>query len=479
MVHNVWYIPLTGQSTVKITPYGAAGEVTGSCHLLEVNGHRILLDCGLWQGGSHDEEERNAAPFPFAPEGIDAVLLSHAHIDHSGRIPVLLRQGYIGPIYCQAATRDLCRILLKDSALLAERDTESANRKRARRGLAPVEPLYTIGEAKQAIKRFRAVDYDVEREILPGVHVAFRDAGHIVGSAIVEVWAKEGGKRRKIVFSGDLGHLGTPFLQAPTAIQDADLVLLEATYGDRLHRPLEETVAEVKAILAAARRDGGNVLIPAFAVGRTQGLLYMFREHFREFDLEHFQIFLDSPMAIEATDLYARHTELYTNAGRAFWHRYKTRHLLPNLHFCRTVAQSMNLNRIQRGGIIIAGSGMCTGGRIRHHFKNQIWRNNCHVVIVGFQARGTLGRALVEGASHIHLWGEEIRVAAQIHTVGGLSQHADQEGLARWYGHFRSRPDLLLVHGEPPALAALAQRIHQDYRKDVAIAAPGQTVDLG
>jgi metallo-beta-lactamase family protein len=462
---------------MKITCLGAVGEVTGSCHLLEVNGHRILLDCGLFQG-SYQDEARNAEPFPFKPEEIDAVVLSHAHIDHSGRIPLLIRQGYTGPVYTQEATRDLCRILLKDSAMLAERDAHSTNRKRARKGLPLVEPLYTAEVAKAAMRHFKVSPYDQEREILPGVRIAFRDAGHIVGSAIVELWLKEGPTKRKVVFSGDLGHDGGPFLRSPTVIQDADLVLMESTYGDRLHRSWEETYEEMKVIFQEATHSGGNILIPAFAVGRAQGLLYVFRKFFRDWGLEHWRIFLDSPMAIEATEVYASHTELYDNEGRAFWKRHKDRQLVPNLYFCRTVAQSMNLNRIQKGAIIVAGSGMCTGGRIRHHLKNHVWRRDCHVIIVGYQARGTTGRALVDGAKYIGLWGEAVRVEAKVHTVGGLSHHADQEGLLRWYGHFRGHPALVLVHGEPRAQEALAKRIHSTYHKDVAIAGPGFTLDL-
>lgn len=457
--------------------HGAAGEVTGSCHLLCVAGHRILLDCGMIQGRPRDEA-RNAEPFPFDPAAIDAVVLSHAHIDHSGRIPLLVKSGFEGPVYTQKASRDLCRIMLIDAAHLNEKDAEWANRKRERKSLAPIEPLYTKQDARDALRQFRGLDYGVRKQILPGITIRLADAGHILGSAIVELWLEENGIRRKLVFSGDLGARDRPILQDPETIEDADLVLLESTYGDRLHRSQEETRTEVTEIVRQAENASGNILIPAFAVGRTQRILFEFARHYREWNLGRWQIFLDSPMAIQATEVYARHAELYDAEAAEMWRKNRQHPMLPNLHLCRTANQSIHLNNIRSGAIIIAASGMCTGGRIRHHLKHNVWRKDCHLVIVGYQAAGTLGRRLVDGARRISLWGETISVRAQVHTVGGLSAHADQAGLVDWYRHFRSRPRVALVHGEPDAIDALAERLHAETGTTVVKPRRGQRIDL-
>ncbi|MGE0486899.1 MAG: MBL fold metallo-hydrolase RNA specificity domain-containing protein [Gammaproteobacteria bacterium] len=457
---------------------GATGEVTGSCHLLTVRGQRILLDCGLMQG-SRKDEARNREPFPFDPRAIDAVVLSHSHIDHSGRLPLLVKRGYRGPVYTQHAARDLCQIMLRDAAFIAEKDAEWENRKRERKGLEPVAALYDRRDAERAMARFEGLAYGAPREILPGVTVTLHDAGHILGSAIVELVLRENGDERRLVFSGDLGHRGAEILRDPAHLTQADLVVLESTYGDRLHRSHEETLHEMHDVLAAARHGHGHVLIPAFAVGRTQDLLYLFGKYREAWGIDHWPIHLDSPLAIEATEIYLRHSELYDDEARARFAG--ERHLadLPNLHFSRTAQQSMALNRLTRAAIIIAGSGMCNGGRIRHHLKHNAWRKDCHIVIVGFQARGTLGRQLVDGARHIRLWGETIRVAAHVHTLGGFSAHADQHGLVEWYRHFRGRPPAVLVHGEPDAQATLAERLADAAgARDVRIAAHGDRVDL-
>jgi metallo-beta-lactamase family protein len=462
---------------MDITFHGAAGEVTGSCYLIRVSGRQILLDCGLIQGNPK-EEARNRQPFPFDPTQIDAVILSHAHIDHSGRLPLLVKSGFSGPIYTQRACRDLCRIMLRDSAFLSEKDAEWANRKRLRKGLTRVEPLYTIKDAQKTVRRFKALDYGVEQEILPGVRLRLQDAGHILGSSIVELWLSSGSLTRKVVFSGDLGHHGAPILRNPARIEGADLVLMESTYGDRLHRTWEQTWQEMHDVMESAAQGRGNILIPAFAVGRSQELIYLFAKHFDQWNLGRWQIFLDSPMAIEATEVYAQHSNLYDKDALHLFNKNKQHSLLPNLHFTRTPNQSMRLNRVRSGAIIIAGSGMCTGGRIRHHLKHNIWRQDCHLVIVGYQARGTLGRSLVEGASHIRLWGETIRVAGQVHTVGGLSAHADQQELMNWYREIPERPPLVLVHGEEGPQEILAERLRQETGAKVTRAENGMSISL-
>ncbi len=457
--------------------HGAAREVTGSAHLIECNGYRILLDCGLIQGGRKDEA-RNREPFPFDPQDLHAVVLSHSHIDHSGRLPLLVKQGFTGKIYTQRACRDLCRIMLNDAAYINEHETEWENRKRLRKGLPLLEPLYSAADVKTALQRFKAIDYNSNTTVAPGIRICLNDAGHILGSSIVEVWLEENGQQRKLVFSGDLGDTGAPILRDPAVIVEADTVILESTYGDRLHRLREQTMSEIKQILQETLRSRGNILIPAFAVGRTQELLYLFAKHRDELELDRWQIFLDSPLAIQATEIYVRHAELYDKEAAALWHRNNRSGLLPNLTFTRTPKQSMNLNKVHSGAMIIAGSGMCTGGRIKHHLKHNIWRKDCHVIIPGFQARGTTGRALVDGAGFIRLWGETIRVAANIHTVGGLSAHADQHGLCNWYANFRNTPPVILVHGETASIDTLATKMRNDFSTQITVPVLAQRIEL-
>jgi metallo-beta-lactamase family protein len=464
--------------TLQVRCFGATREVTGSCHLVEVGERRILLDCGLVQGGRKDEA-RNREPFPFDPKTIDALVLSHAHIDHSGRLPLLIKSGYTGPVYTQRATADLCRIMLRDAGFLSEKDAEWENRKRERKGLAPVEPLFTVQDAEAALGQFQGLDYGQRQNILPQVSLRLSDAGHILGSAIVELWLDAGGQARKVVYSGDLGRSGMPILADPTPIREADLVLMESTYGDRLHRTWEQTLTELEAIFSDTLSNGsGNILIPAFAVGRTQEILYLFAKYYKEWGLDRWRIFLDSPMAIEATDVYARNSELFDEESLALWRGNQRHALLPNLHFTRSAEESMQLNQIRAGAVIIAGSGMCTGGRIKHHLKHNVWRNDCHIIITGYQAQGTLGRALVDGAAHIRLWGETVRVAATVHTVGGLSAHADQTGLMNWYAGFEARPPVALVHGETEAIDRLASELRETLGAKVRVPRAGEMLDL-
>ncbi len=457
---------------------GAAGEVTGSCHLITVGNQRLLLDCGMIQGG-HQDEARNREPFPFDPRSIDAVVLSHAHIDHSGRLPLLVKNGFRGPIYTHRASRDLCRVMLLDTGFLNEKDADWENKKRERKGLGHIEPLFTVNDAKIALRHFKGMVYGEELQILPGITVRLADAGHILGSSIVELWLKDNDKTRKLVFSGDLGRNDMPVLEDPTVIRQADRVLMESTYGDRLHRSWDDSMQEFQDVLNSVTGSRGNILMPAFAVGRTQEILYLLAKNFDAWNLDRWHIFLDSPMAIESTRIFTENTDLFDAEAAEMWRRNSSKPLLPNLQLSRTPNQSMAINRIRRGAIIIAGSGMCTGGRIRHHLKHNVWRRECHVVITGFQARGTTGRALVDGARHIHLWGEEIRVAATVHTIGGLSAHADQADLKNWYAGFQGRPPVTLVHGEAQALAGLADCLRSELGAPVDIAQPGGRLTLG
>jgi len=457
---------------------GAAGRVTGSCYLIQAAGHRILLECGLVQG-SNEEEAENREPLPVETASIDAVVLSHAHIDHSGRLPLLMRQGFTGPIYTQHASRALCAIMLRDSGYLHEKDAEWANRKRRRQGLPPVEPLYTQADGEAVMQQFRGLRYDERREILPGIAVRFRNAGHILGAAIVELWLSEKGQERKLVFSGDLGFVDAPVMPDPAIVTEADLVLLESTYGDRCHRAFADTLAELHGVFAGAGSGSaprGNIVIPAFAVGRTQDLLYLMAEHYDDWGLAGYDVFLDSPMAIEATTAYSQFRNLFdTELFRPGTSETK----LPNLKMSRTAEDSMAINAIDSGAIVIAGSGMCAGGRVLHHLRHNLWKPECQVVIVGFQAHGTLGRRLVDGAGQIRIFGEEIRVNARVHTVGGLSAHADQAGLVDWYRQFDGAPPVCLVHGEPDAQAALAGVIEKETGRRPRIPERLERVDLG
>lgn len=456
---------------------GATGEVTGSCFLLTVAGRKLLVDCGMIQG-SPRHERHNREPFAFDVGDIDAVVLTHAHLDHSGRLPLLVKRGYHGPIHTHRASVELCKIMLEDAGFLAEKDAEWENRKRARKGLEPVEPLYTRREAQVAHRQFHPLEYDQTEEILPGVRLRLHDAGHILGSAIAELTLTEGELTRTVVFSGDLGHAGAPILRDPTSLAAADLVVMESTYGDRLHRSWDATWKEMGEIVAGARAAKGNILIPSFAIDRAQVLLYTFNRYFKEWGLDDWEIFLDSPMAIEATEVYARYARVYDEHATRFDRRNGGLFDLPNLHMTRRTEESMAINRFRSGAIIIAGSGMCTGGRIKHHLKHNVWRKDTHLMIVGFQAAGTLGRALVDGARHIRLWGETIQVNAQVHTVGGLSAHADQQGLVDWYGGFANRPAVALVHGEPRAREPLAERLRSELSAPVICPAFRQTLDL-
>lgn len=461
---------------MRVTSFGAAGEVTGSCHLVEIEGYRLLLDCGMIQGGDA-QERRNREDFPFDPASIDMVVLSHAHIDHSGRLPLLVKRGYRGHIWTTAATADLLDIMLHDSAALAQADADYENRHRSR-DQGQVQPLYGKRDVAQTLRRLRPLAYDQEQALPGGFQVRLRDAGHILGSAIVELWSGQGEAARKLVYSGDLGLRGKPILRDPAFVDQADLVMLESTYGDRAHRPMAGTMAELGDIFQQAHRDGGNVLIPAFAVGRSQELLYWFARHWNDWGLERWRIFLDSPMAIRVLDVYNRHTGLFDDQARDVWNGRPHPFRLPNLSFTAEVAQSQQINGFRSGAIIIAGSGMCTGGRIRHHLRQNLGRAGAHVVIVGYQAAGTLGRRLVDGAERVRLFGEDIRVNAQIHTVGGLSAHADQPMLLEWYGHFATRPPVRLVHGEDRARESLAEALRQRFGCAVSLAAPGDTVPV-
>ena len=456
----------------KLTFYGATEDVTGSAYLLETERAAVLLECGLVQG-SREQEAANRDPFPFDIGRLDAVVLSHAHLDHSGRLPKLAADGYDGPVFMTQPTGELLTIMLKDSAFLEQRDVEWENKFRRRAGKPELEPVFTLADAEAVLAMSEGVAYGRRFAVADGIEARFRDAGHILGSAVVEIFIAEGGGERKLVFSGDLGNSDAALLRDPEPVDTADVLLLESTYGDRDHRSMENTLEEFEAILAEATETGGNVLIPAFAVGRTQEIIFRLGELYHAGKLPRHRVYLDSPMAIAATEAYQRYQDVFNREDRSVLRRGKTGSLkafLPVLGFTHSTEESMALNRISGGAVIIAGSGMCTGGRIRHHLKHNLWRATSHIVIVGFQARGTPGRALIDGARTFRLGGEEIAVKAKIHTLGGFSAHAGQSQLLDWVtGFSRQRPEIYLVHGEPDAKSALHRRLSEaGWRANVA-----------
>jgi metallo-beta-lactamase family protein len=442
----------------NLTFFGATGQVTGSCYLLENNNFRLLLDCGLFQG-SKDTEAQNTADFPFDPSSIDAVVLSHAHLDHCGRLPKLVKDGFKGKVFLTEASFSLLELMLRDAVHIQLRDTEWENKRRQRAGKKLLDPLYDLNDVEALLKLRHPIAYTKEQEILPGITVSFHEAGHILGSSIVRLLINDQDNIKTLVFSGDLGNPNSPLLRDPSILVEADLLLLESTYGDRDHKPLENTLDELRETLAEAAKSEGNVIIPAFAVGRTQDLIYWLGKIQRQGGLPQQTIYLDSPMAISASDIYANNTALFniddpefTKIAPQGWHAW-----LKGLIYSQTAAESMAVNRIAGGAIIIAGSGMCNGGRIRHHLKYNLWRRNAHIIIAGFQAEGTLGRLLIDGnKKYIKILGAEIHIAAKIHTLGALSAHADQSQLLEWAHHFKNpKPRLYLIHGEKTACLSL------------------------
>jgi metallo-beta-lactamase family protein len=464
---------------VRLTFYGAAETVTGSCALLSADdGARLLVDCGMFQG-SAAIRDRNDDPFPFDPGSIDGLVLTHAHIDHSGLLPRLVREGFKGRIYATRATSDLCRILLMDTAHIQAADAKWQNRRRLRAGRPPVLPLYTTEDVERCFPFFDGVDYGERVEAGRGVDLTFRDAGHILGSSFVEVRAGSGKSRRTVVFSGDLGMRNRPLLNDPELPADADLVVIESTYGDRRHKDRESSLDELAAAIRETVQRGGNVLIPAFAVGRTQEVLFEIQHLTRDGRIPRLHLYLDSPLAVSATEIYLRHRASLDEETRALLQRRDAPGPRPTLHLVESVEESRALNRVESGAIIVAASGMCEGGRIVHHLKHNLWRPECSIVFVGFQGRGTLGREIVDGSETVSVLGEEIAVRARVHTIGSFSAHADQAELLWWIGHFTNPALRVFVnHGEPDAARALAGQIRKAHPWRVRVPRSQETVEV-
>ena len=445
---------------MKLTFLGANHEVTGSCTLLEAAGQRYLIDCGMEQGKDVYENQ----PIPVAPGEIDGVLATHAHIDHTGLLPLLVRNGFRGRIYATRPTAELCSIMLRDSAHIQEFEAEWKNRKGQRSGAEPVEPMYTIQDAEAAIALFRGYDYNKEIELAPGVIIRFVDVGHLLGSSSIEIWVTENGATTKLVFSGDIGNLDQPIIKDPTYLKDADYVFMESTYGDRSHGPRPDYVAELAKILQRTFDRGGNVVIPSFAVGRTQELLYFIRE-IKEKNLVTghgcFPVYIDSPLAIEATRIFKdTDSSCFDEETNALLAKGIDPIQFPGLKVSVTSDESRAINTDPVPKVIISASGMCEAGRIRHHLKHNLWRKECTILFVGYQAVNTLGRSLLEGADNVKLFGESIEVQAEICQLTGLSGHADREGLLKWVNSFEPKPKrVFIIHGEDEVENIFAQTL--------------------
>lgn len=456
---------------MQLTFLGAAGEVTGSSYLVETGNNRFLIDCGMFQGG-RNADRKNRDALNFDPQLIDFVLLTHAHIDHSGLLPRLSTLGFRGPVYTTAATIDLLKVMLKDSAYIQEKEIEWQNKRTHRRKHIlhrEIAPLYTVTQAESFLKQLRSVDYDDEISLSPSVKCIFRDAGHILGSAIIEVQIKNHMHHKKLVFSGDLGQPGHPLVRDPTPVHHADILLVESTYGNRLHRDIPDTLDElVYAINNTIEQKGGNVIIPAFTVGRTQDLLFLLADLYRQGRINATNIYVDSPMALAATDITLKHMALLDKEANDLMQWLNKNGAKLRINFIQDVEESIQLNNVQQGAIIISASGMCDAGRIKHHLKYNLNRPECSILITGFQAAGTLGRRLVDGVKRVRIYGQDIPVRADIYTIGGLSAHADQAGLMGWLKHFHTAPKkTFVVHGEPSNAASLAELIKNQLHWDV------------
>lgn len=452
---------------MKIQFCGASTGVTGSCHLITTENHKVLLDCGQFQGGKA-QEALNYEDFPFDPAEIDYVILSHAHIDHCGRIPLLIKRGFKGAIYCTDATADLLDVMLKDSGYIHEKEAEWKNKKNERAGRPKVEPLYTFNDAVDSLTYVKPVLYDQLIELNEEMKIVFNDAGHILGSAITELWVTENDNVSKIVFSGDLGVMERPILRNPTIIKKADYVIMETTYGNRVHPENSMNVKALMDIIRDTAAKGGTTVIPSFAVGRTQELIYELNRVYETDNgyrqaFENIMVYVDSPMATTATEVFKRNAQVFDNETKEYIAKGDNPLDFKNLRFTRTSQESIWLNTNPDPKVIISASGMCDAGRIRHHLKHNLWNRKSSIVFVGYQAEGTLGRMILDGAKEVTLFGEKVQVNAKIYNLEGFSGHADKNGLLAWLKGFQKEPKhIFLVHGEPEAKEAFAETVEKE-----------------
>ena len=460
---------------MKLKFLGAARTVTGSCFYTECNNLKILVECGLYQG--EDAEETNKAPFAFSPAAVDYIFVTHAHLDHSGMLPKVVKDGFKGRIITTAATRDLLEPMLYDSAHIQESDAEWLTRKLTRAGKPPAVPLYTVDDVKAVMPLFDVKPYSEMFHLGNGVRYRFLDAGHILGSGTLELWFQDSEKEKKVVFSGDIGKKGNPILRDPFSPVDADYIIMESPYGNRLHKPMKESIDELANGIKTTFKKGGNVYIPSFAVGRTQDLLYILNNLVRQKRLSDIRVYLDSPLAEEATKVYLAHPECFDEEALKF---FSTRNFddAIELHFVETVQESMTLNRVRSGIIVIAGSGMCEGGRIKHHLKHNLWRHECGIIFVGFQGKGTLGREIVDGAKVVQVLGEEIAVKASVYTINGFSAHADRAELISWLSLFKGSPEVFIVHGEEEVATSFGELVKEKFRFKIHVPEKGEEFEL-
>jgi len=448
---------------MKVSFHGADQGVTGSCHLIDCAGKKVLIDCGMFQGGRELREE-NADDFGFDPANVDYLLLTHAHLDHCGRIPLLVKRGFSGEIIGTSASFELARLVLLDSAGLQEEEANYQNRRARRKhreNTTAAQPLYTTLDALNSFELFgRKAKYGGTVELAPGIRATFLDAGHILGSASILLELQEGERHHRILFSGDLGYSGRAILRDPAPPPHVDSVVMESTYGDRLHKQLKPSIDELFDVINTTIGRGGVVVIPSFALERAQEILYCLREGVEDGVIPaSLNVFLDSPMAISATEIFARHPECFDNETLEVKGDGKDPFGLPGLHFTRETAESIALNQVRGGALIMAGSGMCTGGRIRHHLRQRLGQRKNSVVFVGYAAQGTLARRIIDGAQKVRIFSDEVAVRASVHTIGGFSAHADQAELLAWHRHIEDPATTYLVHGEAKSMQALAGKL--------------------
>jgi metallo-beta-lactamase family protein len=460
---------------MKLKFLGGARTVTGSCFAIEFQQMKILVDCGLYQGENADEINR--APFAYNPGDIDVIFITHAHLDHSGMLPRIVREGFRGRILTTQATRDLLEIMLYDAAQIQENDAAWQTKKAIRAAKTPVIPLYTVEDVKKTMPFFEVNPYDTVLHLGKGVKYRFLDAGHILGSGTLEVWFQESREEKKIIFSGDIGKKGNPIIRDPSTPIEADFIVMESTYGNRRHKPLKDSIDELVQAIRITFKKGGNVYIPSFAVGRTQDLLYILNNLVREKRLYNIHVYLDSPLAEDATKVYLAHPEVFDEEAKKRFSSDEFDDSL-KLHFVQSPQESMVLNKIKSGILVIAGSGMCEGGRIRHHLKHNLWRQECSVIFVGYQGKGTLGRQIVDGAKFVNILGDEIAVRASVYTINGFSAHADQAELFDWLTFFKNSPRVFIVHGEEDVAITFGELVEEKFGLRTHVPEKGEVFEI-